>query len=90
MKLLVLDLVNLNLEAGYQSSCNFEAFWVNEAIPFATCLVLVRICFGILKQIQIRVLNEIKQTIFWLKLFNLDCLDLFISKYFAFKQVKRI
>jgi len=40
-------------------------FLVNEALPLATCLLhIVRLIFGILKQIQIRLLIEFKQIIF--------------------------
>jgi len=37
---------------------------VNEALPLATCLVLIRLIFDIFKQIQMQVWNKFKQIIF--------------------------
>jgi len=51
---------------------NFKSFLVNVALPLATCLLLIRFVYGLLKQIQIRVLNTFKQIIVGLKLFDLD------------------
>jgi len=58
---------------------------VNQALPLATQIEVIRLVFGILKQIQIGVLNEFNQISFWLKLFELFYLDLFIGKYFIIK-----
>jgi len=70
------NMLNLNFESVFLfdilfssnlSSYKFEVFLVNEALPLATCFARMpkRLIFGILKQIQIRVLNEFKQIIFY-------------------------
>jgi len=64
--------------------------FVNEALPLAVCLVLVRLILDILKQIQKRVIIDSKQIFFELKLFDLDYSDLFICNYLVTKRVKRI
>jgi len=53
-----------------------------------TCLDIVKLAFVILKQIQIQVLDEFKQIVFVVKLFDLDYSDLFIVKYLVNKRVK--
>jgi len=50
---------------------------VNEALPISNIVLAhVGLVFAILKQIRIVVLNVFKQKFFWLKLFDLDYLDL--------------